>query len=91
MPATQRYQDTPSNASTDVPAKSPDENLESHMARRYGPAEPGHFECAGALGGQDEVCHRECHQQHGTWDFCTLARLLVVNRPTARLEGRHVT
>jgi len=56
MPATQRYQDPPSNASTDVAVKSRDENLEPHAAWRDGAAprviaEPDHFECAGALGG----------------------------------------
>jgi hypothetical protein len=54
MPATQRYQDAPSNASTDLATESPDENLESHAVSPDGAtpqvvAEPDHFPRAGGL------------------------------------------
>jgi hypothetical protein len=70
MPATQRYQDTPSDASTDVAAKSPDENLESHAAgatvQRHKSLQNGIISSARAAAwGPEEQCHRECHQYQG--------------------------
>jgi hypothetical protein len=70
MRATQRYQDIPSDASTDVAAKSADENLESHAAgaavQHHKSSQHGITSSARAAAwGPEEQCHRECHQYHG--------------------------
>jgi len=66
----QRYQDVPSDASTNLAVALPNENLESHAAlatvaprKRLQNRIISGEQVASSV--QDEECHRECHQHHG--------------------------
>jgi hypothetical protein len=70
MSATQRYQDAPANASTDLAVGPPNEDLESHAAlatkhlRKWSQKQSiSDSRVPSRVRGEE--CHRECRQHHG--------------------------
>jgi hypothetical protein len=90
MSATQRYQDAPANASTDLAVAPPNENLESHAAlatiapRKWSQKRSiSDWQVPSRV--RDEECHRECHR-HRTIGAFDLGLFAIKPKTLAVLE-----